>query len=419
MAEAEAAAAADAAKQWLQHAPDASKAGASSHHPAAARATEHIIDTDKELQRERIQREHQTNSNLGAAAAAAAAAGGGTDNGGGRRRRLLLTASAAATNASGSNSSSGGSGEYDSSSSRQRRRRLLGSDEKAPTTGGATAEAEAERGVEAEMLEGPESGYGRRPTIVAVHLPLFTQWCGGADTPASCAEIVRIGALCLEQWVPLFDELGVDLVLSHRGVGYQRGRLAGSRVTYVVAGGGVNHGGGGGGDDGGASDGSSGGGGVLKAPPMPKVSLSFGQQQQQQQEEGGGGGGGGGGSGYAGGRGCANHYRHDLSSAVAMASLCSHLLLLLLVLLLLLLLLLLRLLLLLLLPPLLPLLLCCCVFSVALSWPDMSMCVWLVGCMAWHGMAHTVLMQAHGGGSMVQESSLTLLWHSNNRAATT
>ena len=196
------------------------------------------------------------------------------------------------------------------------------------------------------MLEGPESGYGRRPTIVAVHLPLFTQWCGGADTPASCAEIVRIGALCLEQWVPLFDELGVDLVLSHHGVGYQRGRLAGSRVTYVVAGGGVNHGGGGG-DDGGASDGSSGGGGVLKAPPMPKVSLSFGQQQQQQEE-----GGGGGGSGYAGGRGCAYYHRHDLSPAVAMASLCSHLMLLLLPLL----------------PPLpLPLLLCCCVFSVALS----------------------------------------------------
>ena len=68
MAEAEAAAAADAAKQWLQHAPDASKAGASSHHPAAARAREHIIDKDKELQRERIQREHQRNSNLEAAA---------------------------------------------------------------------------------------------------------------------------------------------------------------------------------------------------------------------------------------------------------------------------------------------------------------------------------------------------------------
>ena len=53
----------------------------------------------------------------------------------------------------------------------------------------------------------------------------------------SGARVVAIGAACVRHWVPLFDQLDVDLVLSHHAVGYQRGRAAGSGVTYVVAGG--------------------------------------------------------------------------------------------------------------------------------------------------------------------------------------
>ena len=43
--------------------------------------------------------------------------------------------------------------------------------------------------------------------------------CTGTDNFATCADVVRIGALCAEQWVPLFDALGVDLVISHHGIG--------------------------------------------------------------------------------------------------------------------------------------------------------------------------------------------------------
>lgn len=96
-----------------------------------------------------------------------------------------------------------------------------------------------------ELLQSPDVTSGRRPTIVVVHLPLFTQWCGGAlqtcadvgcfrclgdlsrlifdvagaDSIISCTAVVRIGAMCAEQWVPLFDQLGVDLVIAHHSVG--------------------------------------------------------------------------------------------------------------------------------------------------------------------------------------------------------
>ena len=63
------------------------------------------------------------------------------------------------------------------------------------------------------------------PTVVVAHLPLFTQYCGGADSQEECAEMVRIGSLCVHHWLPLLDSLGVDLVISHHAVGYQRGRV--------------------------------------------------------------------------------------------------------------------------------------------------------------------------------------------------
>ena len=82
-------------------------------------------------------------------------------------------------------------------------------------------------------------------------------------------------------------------------LGYQRGRLAGSRVTYVVAGGGLNHGQtqpvahrtSAASANAGRQGHQPGAVAVLNAPPAPTISL------QKIEHEGEGG------SGYSGGRG--------------------------------------------------------------------------------------------------------------------